>query len=125
MAAMLCCGLSTAVFAAKVLIIRSSGPTKALYPDGMMLDESASLILKAGSQVTIISGSGTRTLRGPGNFRLAVIDQTIATPSRGSTLSALISQGGERRARIGAIRSMGGSICAHSGPSIIARHVIA
>ena len=80
--------------AANVLVVRSSGPSAKGYPPGKSLPDNARIALRNGDTVVVLSGSGTRTFRGPGNFSpsAAVVAGNQTDP-----------QG--RRVRIGAVRS--------------------
>ena len=92
--------------AAAPLVVRSSGPSAKAYPAGKAIADNAKITLKAGDTIVLLDGKGTRTLSGPGTFSAAATATAAATT--GSTLSALVSGGGERRARIGAVRSASG-----------------
>ena len=88
------------------LVVRSAGPSAKTYPAGKAIPDSAKIVLKAGDTVVLLDGRGTRTLSGPGSFSATASATAAATT--GSTLNALVSGGGERRARIGAVRSASG-----------------
>jgi hypothetical protein len=90
--------------AAETLVVRSAGPSAKSYPPGKAISDTARIVLKANDQVVVLDGRGTRTLRGPGTFS-PVAASGSAADSR-STLSALVAQRSDRRARIGAVRSM-------------------
>jgi hypothetical protein len=93
-AALLFAGAASA--AANVLVVRSSGPSARAYPAGRSLPDNARIVLRAGDQVMVLAGGGTRTFRGPGTF------------SPGSAQAGTrIAQNGNRIARIGAVRSAG------------------
>ncbi|MEA3066306.1 MAG: hypothetical protein QOJ27_2767 [Sphingomonadales bacterium] len=83
--------------AADILVVRSSGPSAKGYPPGRRLPESARLALKAGDQLILLDGHGTRILRGPGSF-------TAGAPAIGRIASAAPAV--DRRARIGAVRGI-------------------
>jgi hypothetical protein len=88
------------------LVVRSTGPSAKAYPAGKALAADAKLSLKAGDTIVLLDGKGTRTISGPGTFSASA--SSVAAASTGSTLAALASGGGERRARIGAVRSASG-----------------
>ena len=88
------------------LVVRSAGPSAKAYPAGKAIADDAKLVLKAGDTIVLLDGRGTRTLSGPGTFSAS--GSSVAAASTGSTLGALVSGGGERRARIGAVRSASG-----------------
>jgi hypothetical protein len=77
-----------------------------MYPAGKAIADDAKITLKAGDSITLLDGKGTRTLSGPGTFSATATATAAATT--GSTLAALAAGGGERRARIGAVRSASG-----------------
>jgi hypothetical protein len=82
---------------ADILVVRSSGPSAKGYPPGRRLPESARLVLKAGDQLIVLDGRGTRIIRGPGSF-------TAGAPAAGRVASAAPTV--DRRARIGAVRGL-------------------
>lgn len=88
------------------LVVRSAGPSAKAYPAGKALADNAKIVLKAGDTIVLLDGRGTRTLSGPGTFSASAT--AVAAATTGSTLGALVSGGGERRARIGAVRSASG-----------------
>lgn len=65
--------------AASAVVTRSSGPVRATYPDGTRLDDNVTIVLTSDSQVTVVTTSGVRTLRGPGSFRIGDIDMPSAS----------------------------------------------
>lgn len=79
--------------AAKVVIVRSVGPSAKAYPPGKALPETASITLNSGDSVTLLGPSASRTLRGPGTF--------IASTAGRSSLAMAAG----RRSRFGAMRS--------------------
>lgn len=79
--------------AAKVVIVRSVGPSAKAYPPGKALPETASIELDSGDSVTLLGPSASRTLRGPGTF--------IASTAGRSSLAMAAG----RRSRFGAMRS--------------------
>ena len=82
---------------ADILVVRSIGPSAKSYPPGRRLPESARIGLKAGDQLVVLDGRGTRIIRGPGTF-------TAGAPATGRIASAAPST--DRRARIGAVRGL-------------------
>lgn len=86
---------------AETLVIRVSGPSADRYRPGQSLsgDEVA---LKAADTMTVLDGQGTRTLRGPGTFRVRLGGVRVD----GTTLGALTSPR-TARARVGAVRGKG------------------
>ena len=88
------------------LVVRSAGPSAKMYPAGKAVPDNAKIVLKAGDTIVLLDGKGTRTLSGPGSFSATA--SATAEATTGTTLNALVSGGGERRARIGAVRSASG-----------------
>ena len=87
---------------AQAVVIRATGPSAAAYPLGRKLPAGASVVLKAGDQVTVIDQAGSRVLAGPGSFKL---DNAVTRDAGGgnSALASLIARGGART-RTGAVR---------------------
>ena len=78
MAALLIGASVASPVAASGVVTRSSGPARASYPDGTRLDDNVTIVLTSDSQVTVVTTSGVRTLRGPGSFRIGDIDLPAA-----------------------------------------------
>lgn len=85
------------------LVVRAAGPSAKAYPVGKAV-AGDKIILKAGDTLVLLDGKSTRTLSGPGTFSAT----ETKTAETGSTLGALMAGGGEKRARIGAVRSVKG-----------------
>lgn len=102
-AAILALSLAGSAVAAP-LVVRSAGPSAKTYPAGKAIPDDAKIVLKANDMIVLLDGKGTRTLTGPGTFSATA--SAVAAATTGSTLSALVNSGGERRARIGAVRSV-------------------
>lgn len=94
LAAALLAGAAPAL--ADILVVRSTGPTAKSYPPGKRLPESARIALKAGDQLTVLDGRGTRMIRGPGTFVAGAPAPRLA----------LTVPSTDRRARIGAVRGV-------------------
>ncbi|WP_303543607.1 hypothetical protein [Sphingomonas natans] len=94
-----------APLSAATLVVRSAGPSAGAYPPGKVLQPTAKLALKANDLVTLLDEHGTRTLRGPGSFTATA---TAAADADGgnTAIAALVSQRGDRRVRIGAVRGV-------------------
>lgn len=97
---------------AAVLVVRSSGPSAAAYPPGKALGDSQAVSLKPNDTLVLLDSRGTRTLRGPGSFTTSA---AASTTSR-SSLAAVTSQVGTRRARVQAVR--GGPSGATAGRNV-------
>jgi hypothetical protein len=94
-------GLS-AVAQAQAVVIRSTGPSATAYPAGRKLPAGASVVLKAGDQVTVIDKAGSRVLSGPGSFKL---DSAVnRADAGGNTALASLLARGAARTRTGAVR---------------------
>lgn len=96
LAALLTAGAASA--SANVLVVRSSGPSAGSYPAGRSLADNARITLRGGDTLVVLDARGTRTFRGPGTFSPA----TAAAAGQRTAQTA-----GDRRARIGAVRSAG------------------
>jgi len=86
-------GPATAAIAAKVVVVRSIGPSAKAYPPGKALLDSASIKLGSGDAVTLLGPNASRTLRGPGTFTASTVDRSSLAMAAG------------RRSRFGAMRS--------------------
>ncbi|WP_054106352.1 hypothetical protein [Novosphingobium sp. AAP83] len=88
--------------AAQSVVVRSTGPSAATYPQGKKLPANASVALRAGDHVTVLDKSGTRVLSGPGTFALnGAVNRDAAG---GTALAAMMTRGGGARTRTGAVR---------------------
>jgi hypothetical protein len=88
---------------AQNMVVRSTGPSASSYPAGKKMANDAKITLKAQDQVTILTKSGTRVLKGPGTYSLAQGSGTASSAS--GRLSSFINNRGSSRARTGAVRS--------------------
>lgn len=96
-------GTSGAVVQAATMVVRASGPVASAYPPGKALADTARITLGASDSITLLDAKGTRTLKGPGVFSPQSAPNAVASGTA-TTLAALVATGGERRARIGAVR---------------------
>lgn len=88
---------------AQSVVIRSTGPSTAAYPQGKKLPAGASITLRAGDRVTVLDKSGTRVLSGPGTF--AMNGAVNRDNAGGSPMTSVLAMGGARvRTRTGAVR---------------------
>ncbi len=92
---------SASAASSAILVVRSIGPSAKAFPPGKSLPEASKITLKANDSLIVLDGRGTRTLRGPGTFAPGTPIQATRTG-----LSPLTGAG-QRRARIGAVRSVG------------------
>lgn len=88
---------------AAILVVRSSGPAARSFPPGRSLADNQRITLGANDRLVLLDGRGTRELRGPGTFTPAA---PASAASRAAAFSA-VTGGTQRRARIGAVRSVG------------------
>ncbi|MFY7837900.1 MAG: hypothetical protein ACOVQ0_16630 [Novosphingobium sp.] len=87
---------------AQSVVVRSTGPSAATYPQGKKLPANATVVLKGGDQVTVLDKAGTRVLAGPGTFTL---NGTVNRDANGATaLASMMARGGGARTRTGAVR---------------------
>jgi hypothetical protein len=89
------------------IVVRASGPTAVSYKPGQKLADSATLVLKAGDQITVLDAKGTRSFTGPGSFRFDAPSTSAAAPT---AFAEVLTQKPERRARIGAVRGSAGEM---------------
>jgi hypothetical protein len=71
---------------ANAIIVRSDGPSAKTYPPGKSMPVKGKITLKAGDRVTVLDGSGTRILTGPGNFPVTASDSTATASAFGQFL---------------------------------------
>lgn len=81
------------------VVVKSSGPSAGQYPVGTKLDDDASITLRAGDVITVLTSQGTRVMRGAGTF--VVGKRARVTTSR---FASLTRKRAARRVRTGAIR---------------------
>lgn len=93
------------------VVVKSSGPSAGTYPVGREVSDTATISLRAGDKITVLTDNGTRVLQGPGDF--VVGEGAVRTRSRFSSLSR---RGGSNRARTGAVRAATPSTEAPEGP---------
>ena len=105
--ALLCAGTAEAG-----VVVKASGPSAAQYPVGKKLDDAATVTLKAGDSVTVLTANGTKVISGPGQFAVGVRGE-----SKRSTFAVLTRQASNARVRTGAVRS-GASSAAPMNPSL-------
>lgn len=97
----LCGGLLAAPAAALAgVVVKSSGPTASRYPVGTKLDDSASITLREGDVVTVLTAEGTRVIRGAGTHKVG--DRPQVANDR---FAALTRKRAANRVRTGAVRN--------------------
>jgi len=85
------------------VVVKSSGPSSSDYPVGQQIDDDASITLRAGDRITVLTDDGTRAMQGPGQFRVG----EGATRTR-ARFSNLTRSRAARRVRTGAVRGAEG-----------------
>lgn len=91
---------------AQAVVVRSTGPSAAQYPQGKKIPAGSSVSLRAGDRVTVIDKAGSRVLAGPGSFP---ITGQVNRDGGGSAIAGLMSRGGGSRSRTGAVRGAPGA----------------
>lgn len=100
-AAMALAGAALALPAAALagVVVKSTGPSATRYPVGTKLDDNASITLKAGDVVTVLTADGTRVIKGAGTFRIGDRPQVAA-----DRFASLTRKRAATRVRTGAVR---------------------
>jgi hypothetical protein len=91
------------------VVVKSTGPSAGTYPVGRQVEDSASITLRAGDKITVLTDGGTRVMQGPGTFRVG----EGATRTR-ARFSNLTRRNANRRVRTGAVRGGPGDGVARS-----------
>ena len=81
------------------VVVKSTGPSSTRYPVGTKIDDSASITLKAGDVVTVLTADGTRVIKGAGTFRVGDRPQVAA-----DRFASLTRKRAATRVRTGAVR---------------------
>jgi hypothetical protein len=81
------------------VIVKSSGPSAGEYPVGKKVADDATITLKAGDSITVLTADGTRVMKGAGSFKVS--DNPTATRGR---FAMLTRKRAARRVRTGAVR---------------------
>ena len=90
---------------AQSVILRSTGPSAATYPQGKKLAANARVTLKPGDKLTVLDKAGTRILAGPGNYTLdGSVSRDVGAVAR---VTGAIANNGVRT-RTGAVRGAPG-----------------
>lgn len=88
------------------VVVKVSGPSAGEFPVGTQLDDEASITLREGDQITVLTSEGTRVMQGPGTFQVG--EGASRTRARFSNLTR---RRAARRVRTGAVRG------AEAGPA--------
>lgn len=86
------------------IVVKAQGPSAKLYPPGKQLADNARLTLKAGDQLVILDGRGTRTVNGPGTFSAS---SASAQAGVSTTAMRILSTQTSQERRGGAVRGPG------------------
>lgn len=81
------------------VVVKSTGPSATKYPVGTKLDDNASIALKAGDVVTVLTADGTRVIKGAGTFRVGDRPQVAS-----DRFASLTRKRAATRVRTGAVR---------------------
>ena len=92
--------LALPVTAMAGVVVKSTGPSSTKYPVGTKLDDSASISLKAGDVVTVLTAEGTRVIKGAGTFRVGDRPQVAS-----DRFASLTRKRAATRVRTGAVRA--------------------
>jgi hypothetical protein len=91
--------LALPVAALAGVVVKSTGPSAATYRVGTKLDDNATITLKAGDVVTVLTDKGTRVIKGAGTFRVGDRPQVAA-----DRFASLTRKRAATRVRTGAVR---------------------
>lgn len=91
--------LALPVAAIAGVVVKSTGPSATTYPVGTKLDDNASIALKPGDVVTVLTAEGTRVIKGAGTFRVGDRPQVAA-----DRFASLTRKRAATRVRTGAVR---------------------
>lgn len=87
---------------AQAVVVRSTGPSAAQYPQGKRLPANAKVTLRSGDRLTVLDKNGTRVLTGP---RTVVLDGSVARDQTASSrVGSVLAAGSGARVRTGAVR---------------------
>lgn len=81
------------------VVVKSTGPSAGTYPVGRQVADSATITLRTGDRITILTQRGTRVMQGPGTFRVG--EGATRTTRR---FSSLTQRGNSGRVRTGTVR---------------------
>jgi hypothetical protein len=91
--------LALPVAAMAGVVVKATGPSATRYPVGTKLDDNASITLKAGDVITVLTSEGTRVIKGAGTFRVGDRPQVAA-----DRFASLTRKRAATRVRTGAVR---------------------
>jgi hypothetical protein len=93
------------------VVVKSTGPSSTRYPVGTKLDDDASIALKEGDVVTVLTAEGTRVIKGAGTFRVGDRPQVAS-----DRFASLTRKRAATRVRTGAVRGDGDGVA--TNPSL-------
>lgn len=93
--------LALPVAAMAGVVVKSTGPSSAQYPVGTKLDDNATITLKGGDVVTVLTAEGTRVIKGAGTFKVGERPQVAA-----DRFASLTRKRAATRVRTGAVRDV-------------------
>lgn len=99
--ALACAALALPVSAVAGVVVKATGPSATKYPVGTKLDDNATIALKAGDVVTVLTAEGTRVIKGAGTFRIGDRPQVAA-----DRFASLTRKRAATRVRTGAVRNV-------------------
>lgn len=82
------------------VVVKSTGPSATRYPVGTKLEDTATITLKAGDVVTVLTAEGTRVIKGGGTFRVGDRPQVAS-----DRFASLTRKRAATRVRTGAVRA--------------------
>ncbi|MEE4316706.1 MAG: hypothetical protein V2I74_06960 [Erythrobacter sp.] len=82
------------------VVVKSTGPSSGKYPVGTKLDDTATITLKTGDVVTVLTSDGTRVIKGAGTFRVGDRPQVAS-----DRFASLTRKRAATRVRTGAVRA--------------------
>jgi hypothetical protein len=103
--------LALPVAAMAGVVVKSTGPSSATYRVGTKLADTATITLKAGDVVTVLTAEGTRVIKGAGTFRVGDRPQVAS-----DRFASLTRKRAATRVRTGAVRAPEGD--AVTNPSL-------
>ena len=81
------------------VVVKSTGPSSTKYPVGTKVDDNATITLRSGDVITVLTAEGTRVIRGAGTFRVGDRPQVAA-----ARFASLTRRRAATRVRTGAVR---------------------
>ena len=108
---------ATAAIAAKVVVVRSVGPSAKAYPPGKALTDTSSIKLNSGDAVTLLGPNASRTLRGPGTFTASTVDRSSLANAPAAVTVRRDASGKQTPPRLLTSTSPERKVCMPSRPS--------